>query len=55
MRCKDEEIGQLKRPTTTCDASPQLPISTNVQSLDRSRLPWSVPLDHQGQLSSPEY
>ena len=27
------------------DASPQLPISTGVQSLDRSRLPWSVPLD----------
>ena len=27
------------------DASPQLPISTGVQSLDQSRLPWSVPLD----------
>ena len=59
MRCEDEEIeialdGQPKRPTTTCmqspkrtdiDASPQLPISTGIQSLDRSRLPWSIPLD----------
>ena len=31
-----------KRKGSEIDASPQLPISTGVQSLDRSRLPWSV-------------
>ena len=31
-----------KKAQTEIDASPQLPISTGVQSLDRSRLPWSV-------------
>ena len=34
-----------KEKGSEIDASPQLPISTGVQSLDRSRLPWSVPLD----------
>ena len=44
MRSKGSEI----------KASPQLPISTGVQSLDRSRLPWwyrSIDRYHQGQLS----
>ena len=35
----------MRSPKREIDASPQLPISTGVQSLDRSRLPWSVPLD----------
>ena len=34
-----------KEKGSEIDASPQLPISTGVQSLDRSRVPWSVPLD----------
>ena len=34
-----------KEKGSEIDASPQLPISTGVQSLERSRLPWSVPLD----------
>ena len=34
-----------KEKGSEIDASPQLLISTGVQSLDRSRLPWSVPLD----------
>ena len=34
-----------KGSASEIDASPQLPIATGVQSLDRSRLPWSVPLD----------
>ena len=41
-------------PTTCMRSSPQLPISTGVQLLDRSRLPWSVrsiDRDYQGQLS----
>ena len=40
-----------KEKGSEIDASPQLPISTGVQSLDRSRVPWSVPLDrdYQGQ------
>ena len=54
MHCKDKIApdGHPKWLTTTCmrspknmDSSPQLPISTGVQSLDRSRLPWLVPLD----------
>ena len=43
-----------KRKSSEIDASPQLPISTGVQCLDRSRLPWSVrsiDRDYQGQLS----
>ena len=34
-----------KEKGSEIDASPQLPISTGVQSLERSRLPWSVPLN----------
>ena len=34
-----------KEKGSEIDASPQLPISMGVQSLDRSRLPWSVPPD----------
>ena len=34
-----------KEKGSEIDASPQLPIATGVQSLDRSKLPWSVPLD----------
>ena len=34
-----------KEKGSEIDASPQLPISTGVQSLERSRLPWLVPLD----------
>ena len=34
-----------KEKASEIDASPQLPISMGVQSLERLRLPWSVPLD----------
>ena len=34
-----------KEKGSEIDASPQLPISTGVQSLDQSKLPWSVPRD----------
>ena len=54
-------MASMLRPLRVCDrqgseidASPQLAISTGVQLLDRSRLPWSVrsiDRDYQGQLS----
>ena len=34
-----------KEKGSEIDASPQIPISTGVQSLEHSRLPWSVPID----------
>ena len=34
-----------KRLRNRCFATATVPISTGLQSLDRSRLPWSVPLD----------
>ena len=54
VRCATISMRSPKRKSSEIDASPQLPISTGVQLLDRSRLPWSVrsiDRDYQGQLS----
>ena len=45
MLCPLRVCDRQKEKGSEIDASPQLPISTGVQSLDRSRLPWSVSLD----------
>ena len=54
-RCSAHYVYAIaKKKSSEIDASPQLPISTGVQLLDRSRLPWSVrsiDRDYQGQLS----
>ena len=45
MLCPLRVCDRQEEKGSGIDASPQLPISTGVQLLDRSRLPWSVPLD----------